>query len=393
MQTAGYMGYADQLRHLAARAVDAQWSAVQSEVHSALNGQAAQRLRSLVPLTVRREEGAFFTGGGVRLRFTQALKMCMSGPLDLQTFWDPACGAGDLLLAAVEQLPLEETVSETLESWGASIRGCDLQPAFVETARLRLYLAALSRHRDRGDAVDTRPSDGVKAFGGVRVADAHVLLGSSRSIRTTMLMNPPFGPMPAQPDWGWTSGVVSQAAVLALAAVRSLANGQRLVAILPDVLRSGSRYARWRLELESLVQIEQVESYGQFDAHTDVDVFILSATRRRKQRRAVPSPLWWPEPYAGTTVGDRFEVRVGAVVDNRDPYSGPVVPYLTARGLRTGAGAVKPDRQRAFAGRLVAPPSSRSDGPRGQGWDREEAVEQQACLYQEMSPLPSTTTC
>jgi hypothetical protein len=356
VRTAGYMSYADQLRKLAARALEDRWSAVQGEVHSALNGQAAQRLRTLVPLTVRREEGAFFTGGDVRQRFAQVLRMSADGAVEPAVYWDPACGAGDLLLAAVEQLPLKETLSETLAFWGASIRGCDLQPAFVETTKLRLFLAAVSRHRDRGDVVDVCPSTGVNAFQRVRVADAHELLGSARSVRVTMLMNPPFGSMQAQPDWGWTSGAVSQAAVLALAAAESLANGHRMVAILPDVLRSGSRYARWRSELESLVQIEQIETYGQFDAHTDVDVFIISAARRRKRRSLGPSPLWWPETRVGVSVGDMFEVRVGAVVDNRDPHSGPVVPYLTARGLGVGAAVVKPDRQRAFAGRLVTPP-------------------------------------
>lgn len=64
MRTAGYAAYTDQLRLLANDAARGSWGRIHQDVEQALNGQAAQRLRSLVPLQVRRDEGAFFTGGG-----------------------------------------------------------------------------------------------------------------------------------------------------------------------------------------------------------------------------------------------------------------------------------------------------------------------------------------
>lgn len=348
MTTDAYSAYSSDLRRLADGLRAVPWQAAQADVESALNGQAGTRLRDLVPRAVRRAEGAYFTGSQVRARFDSLLS---DGP----GFWDPACGAGDLLLAAAERLPLAANLRDTLDTWGASLRGGDLQPSFVEVAKLRLFLLAAARHRKRGDEIDQSSTEGIKAFRNIKVSNAHEAIQSTHSFQGSLVINPPFGSMQAPHDCQWASGSVSQAAVMTLSAIQKLAIEHQVVAVLPDVLRSGSRYARWREEIESTIQLDQVDLYGQFDEHTDVDVFLLSGRRRRraKQRQGT---LWWPAADPMHTISEVFDVRVGTVVDNRDPHLGPASPFLTARDLGESRELCAPIRHRNFSGRLFTPP-------------------------------------
>lgn len=344
------MGYSDRLLRLADTLNTGPWHENRGDVQSALNGQAAEQLRALVPRGVRRAEGAFFTGSAVRERFEQLLE-------DSPSFWDPACGAGDLLLAAAGKLPLASSMADTLRHWGASLHGGDLQPSFVQTARIRLFLLAAARHKERGDNIDIDVHAGTNLLKGVKVANAYAQFEKRRSYSGTVLLNPPFGSVQAPPGCSWSSGSVSQAALMALMAASKLAIGQQFVAILPDVLRSGSRYARWRSSLEAILDLNHIDIYGQFDDYTDIDVFLLSGHRRRRSvAGSRASSLWWPHRSATSTVGDNFNVSVGTVVDNRDPHSGPSVPFLIARDLGDAMRIEEPDRSRRFSGRLFMPP-------------------------------------
>ena len=51
--------------------------------------------------------------------------------------------------------------------------------------------------------------------------------------------------------------------------------GTELVAILPDVLRSGSFTEKWRKRVEQLATVKLVKPHGVFDESADVDVFLL----------------------------------------------------------------------------------------------------------------------
>ncbi len=353
MRTAGYSAFTSQLQVLAADVGRGAWNRVEQDVHLALNGQAADRLRTLVPLTVRREEGAFFTGGHVKERFTSLLA---EPSFEEAEYWDPTCGAGDLLLAAAEHLPVCQTLEETLGLWGALLRGCDLQAPFIEVARLRLFLAAAARHHQLGRPGQIASDTGVQAFKRVRIADGAVALHATRGYRGHLLLNPPYGPVQSEGAHDWSAGSVSQAAVFFLAGARALAVGRRLYAVLPDVLRSGSRYETWRARAEGYVNVNSIELQGQFDAHTDIDVFLFKGERRRKGVVNSPGPLWWQDPPADQRLEDAFEVRVGPVVDNRDPHLGPESPFLTARDLAVVADGGPVPRMRRFAGRLLSPP-------------------------------------
>ncbi|MDI7120349.1 SAM-dependent DNA methyltransferase, partial [Escherichia coli] len=60
--------------------------------------------------------------------------------------------------------------------------------------------------------------------------------------------------------------------------IRILPNHCNISAILPDVLRSGSRYHHFRDFISSEMKAT-CEIYGRFNSQTDVDVFILSGIK------------------------------------------------------------------------------------------------------------------
>ncbi|MFG2019251.1 hypothetical protein [Actinomadura geliboluensis] len=354
MSSAGYESYVNELSDLASQIGTQPWQASEPDVYAVLNGQAAGRVRKLVPAQFRRETGAYFTSGAIKDRFAALLDTRESG--NRMMFWDAACGAGDLLLAACARLPLRSSLSETLDSWSRLLYGQDLQPEFVRAARLRLFVAAAARHRQRGDTIRTTPEAGAQRFSHVQSGDGLEALQATSKFRGHILLNPPFGLVEADRDCTWSTGATAQAGVFLLAGARALAPGYPLTAILPDVLRSGSRYQAWRAEAEGLLDIEHIIPVGRFDRHTDVDVFFLSGRRSRPSASAASRARWWPDLEAAVRLEEVFDIRVGPVVDNRDPHDGPTVPFLTARGMPVKGTMGEPIQRRAFAGRLMEPP-------------------------------------
>src|SRR5947207_192281 len=94
----------------------------------ALDGEPDRELQKSLSLSTRRRLGAFFTGA--------VLAQKAIGPnvaQDSPIVFDPACGLGDLLLAASEYLPTCTTLSATLGLWGRHLTGCDIRADFVQT--------------------------------------------------------------------------------------------------------------------------------------------------------------------------------------------------------------------------------------------------------------------
>jgi hypothetical protein len=90
--------YSDYLHRLVAACLETDISAENSaKIEGALDGQPAARPRILVPISRLRSEGAFFTGSHLS---TWALELWSDAIRDDAIFYDPACGAGDLLLAS-----------------------------------------------------------------------------------------------------------------------------------------------------------------------------------------------------------------------------------------------------------------------------------------------------
>jgi hypothetical protein len=314
---------------------------------AALNGQASIELRRVIPLKTRRRVGAFFTGSELAARF---ISRCSK--FDKRSIiHDPSMGMGDLLLAAARKLPLGRTLNETLVRWGRQLTGTDIHHEFVEGAKTRLVILAQQRHGLKSSGI-TSVAD---LFPDIRVADGlnqHKLFAQA----THLALNPPFVLTDAPTDCEWAGGRITQAAMFVITALENAKPGAELVAILPDVLRSGSFTEQWRKRVEVLAAIKLVEPYGIFDESADVDVFILRVKRRAKKSKA-KSVSWTNVPVqTGTTIADYFEVHVGRVVPHRDPKKGKWHPYIHARSVPTWEIMREFKTSRRHLGKVYKPP-------------------------------------
>jgi len=314
---------------------------------AALDGQASLKLRQVIPLKTRRRVGAFFTGSDLAARL---IARCTK--LDGHSIiHDPSLGMGDLLLAAARKLPRGRTLNQTLKRWGRQLTGTDIHPEFVEGAKTRLVILAQRLHGLKSLGVPSIAG----LFPGIRVADG--LTQHQAFARATHLtLNPPFGLTDAPAECEWAGGLITAAAAFVITALERAKPGIELVAILPDVLRSGSFTEQWRKRVEKLAVVKLVEPYGIFDKSVDVDVFILRATRRAKNSVA-KSVLWTSAPVqTGTTIADYFEVHVGRVVPHRDPKKGKWHPYIHARSVPTWKIMREFKTSRRHQGKVYAPP-------------------------------------
>jgi N-6 DNA Methylase len=316
----GYAAYVAGLRRLAMEPSDIHdWSV---RVDDALNGQASAELRRVAPLLIRRKFGAFFTGTDLSARL---IKRCIES-YPTSVFYDPACGIGDLLVAAARALPLCKKLPETLQRWGKQLSGTDVHSEFVEGARTRLVLLARLRHNS-----DERLQKSIAGyFPNIRVADG-LVQRRLFSRATHVLLNPPFGKAVAPAGCKWGTGRITEAATFIIEALERSKPGTEMLAILPEVLRSGSSKERWRNRVSQLAEVKRIEPYGIFDASADVHVFLLRLLRRETESLTDPKPWMRSKLKSNATVGSFFHVRVGRVVPHRDPKKGKWHPYIHPR--------------------------------------------------------------
>lgn len=308
-----------------------------------LDGQAGAELRRLVPLGDRRRMGAFFTPHDMADRLAEPLR----GARGEVVVADTSCGAGDLLLAAVRALaaPIRR------EDVTARLVGVDIVPQFAQVAEWRVEL--LCRTTGIEPRVRIRCGDGTHA---AETAQA-----------SHLLLNPPFTPVESSPDCEWAGGSVNGAADFLARSVVRLQEGSLVSAVLPDVLRSGTRYRQWRSFIGRYLDIGDLATIGRFDRWADVDVFMLSGVRRPCPDAAAPES--WLTQTAEQEVGDHFRVSVGPVVNFRAPHRGAWHPYLTAKGFPTWGTVTTIGNERRFTGRLhrspfvVIPRTSRPEEP------------------------------
>jgi len=173
---------------------------------------------------------------------------------------------------------------------------------------------------------------------------------------THLLLNPPFGLMTAPADCKWAGGRITEAAIFVVAALEQAKPGTELLAILPDVLRSGSFSQRWRNRVSELAEVHLIEPYGIFDDHADVDVFLLRLTRRNGDKSK--QKQMWPILRKGrkTMVADYFDVHVGRVVPHRDPKKGPQHPYIHPRCVPSWVVMREFPEKRRHEGLVYEPP-------------------------------------
>jgi len=279
-----------------------------------VNGYAEDELRRLVDLDKRKQSGAFFTNSDLANHVLKKLNVEFK---DGDTIYDPCVGAANLLISAAS--------IATANGHNIILQGTDIHPEFCEAAELRLSIQNLLLFGG-----ETRE----KLKFSIKVGDA---LENNINYLTAshIITNPPFNPMPAPSDIKWSSGKVSAAAVFMDRIISYASAGKAIIAILPDVLRSGTRYDKWRKMVELHCDIKKIQLLGQFDKYADIDVFAIELCKRPVASPAEPSFHWVGASASNaSTVGDQFIVRVGQVVDNRDPRAGTSRPFLTSKGMK-----------------------------------------------------------
>lgn len=295
-----------------------------NKINAALNGEASAELRNLASLATRRKFGAFFTGSTLSRRLVK-----MSRARAQSLTYDPTCGMGDLLVATARTLPLGKTLNETLLQWGKRLAGTDLHPEFITGTKTRLVLLARQRHASKS-APPVVSID--QLFPHIRVADGLSTTAEYRSAER-VLMNPPFGHKRAPAGCKWAEGKVSRAAEFIVHALEQMEAGAELLAILPDVLRSGTFSAKWRDRISDLAEVHFVQTCGLFDESADIDVFLVRLVRRFSTDKT--HLRRWPRPRRASSqrLEDHFEVAVGRVVPHRDAENGLTHPYIHPRGV------------------------------------------------------------
>jgi hypothetical protein len=299
---------------------------VDDRIGAALDGEPSSELRRLVGLEDQRSAGAFFTGSAMAERALAPLAATLNSH---SVILDPACGAGDLLVAVTKLLPARRDLDSRLAFLRDRLLGRDLQPEFVRATKIRLALAAVSQgfHARR-----LQPLDADRLF--PKITPGCGLSDPDRFSRAThIVINPPFTTSTAPADCEWARGGVSMAAVFMDVCLRHAREGTRIVAILPEVLRSGERYRKWRSWLEGRARIHRVELLGQFDRWADIDVFALELVVSRPGE-GMPSGWVYPSKSITWSVADYFDVSVGRVVPYRDPEEGRCYRYVHPRILK-----------------------------------------------------------
>jgi hypothetical protein len=321
-------------------------SAYSDRIHAALDGQPGRQLRQVYAANLLRSTGTFFTGSGLADRLTTHLSFSSSeSPLII----DPACGAGDLLVAAARKLPLRRTVFATLRFWGQHLAGIDVNSTFVETTRIRLGMLAVQR---LGRDTELHDLDFAALLPHIKVGDGAASWNLPRPV-TTVVVNPPFAHVTAAKSCAWSQGKTSHAAIFLERCLQEARTGAHIAAILPDVLRTGSRYQAWRRFVERASGQVQVDVVGQFDQFTDVDVFILKLDIADEK-----GPHHWsvPDSSDGQTVRDLFNIHVGPVVPFRLDNKGVWRTYVHSEILpawKTVSGFSEHIR---FTGKTYEPP-------------------------------------
>lgn len=342
-----YKTFVSELDTLLAQALHESGGA-HDQIALVLDGKPAHELRRLVPLEALRSSGAFFTGSVLS---NLAIAHDFSDSINsTSVILDPTCGGGDLLLSTTPFLPRSPDLTETLDLWGLHLKGLDLYPEFVKTARLRLMLKAISLGAKPNHLVLDSCEEkltGIKAGSTFQNIE---IIGEASHI----LLNPPYNMVDAPETCEWGDGKVNSAALFLEACVKNSQVGTRIVAILPDVLRSGTRYEKWRKVIGRYCEIKRVDIYGQFDAWADVDVFILNLVI--KEETSASTGAWALAIKNSITVGDKFEISIGPVVDYRDSHSGQMTCFIHPRNILAWEQVEIIENTRSFSGRTFASP-------------------------------------
>jgi hypothetical protein len=339
-----YISFVDRLNsHLAQFSTDPGelW---RDEALICIDGLAASELRRLVTLEARRSFGAFFTPTDLAKSVIEDL----FPKLDANSIiYDPTCGAGNLLISTWDYLIANKIRPKNKHY----LIGTDIHSEFVEAAKSRLTIMKLIlSFENNKNSINNDDCFIINQLDGLADNDNY-------KQATHIFVNPPFNLTPVSDDILWAKGVASAAALFLDRIIQYVNVGTTITAILPEVLRSGSRYHEWRGMILRNCKNEKIKLLGQFDKHTDIDVFAVLL----KKKKAVTSfkslkNRFQPEQVVNLTILDKFQVCVGPVVDNRDEQSGMLRGYIVSRGLPSWTIQTQFKLSRKYSGKCFTGP-------------------------------------
>jgi hypothetical protein len=309
-------------------------------------------IEDLIPSGIRSVQGIFFTEETLAIRlcdlFTSQISECFS-------FFDPACGAGNLIMEIAKIYPLGESLEDTLDLWGRKFGGCDLNESFVYVAKLRLL--AMAAHRHGHTSINESDLEHfLSPFSNFKTCD--YLKTSLGGNFDCVVANPPFANVLPADDLDWSSGKTQLAAIFMAHVLKLAKPNQKIAAILPDVLRSGTRYVRWREFFEKSTSDISIDIHGRFSTSADVDVFLCVANKLPEKVVESSSVRWVEDSMSSIglpLLGDLFTVRVGPVVPHRLTGEGAQVNFLNAKNA-PAFGIANEFTQINFKGTLYSPP-------------------------------------
>lgn len=301
-------------------------------------------LRKLLSIDEMRDAGSFFTGQALASKVISSFNK----PITVRSIvLDPTCGAGNLLIEVSRKLGVEATLSKTLKEWGKVLWGFDIHQHFIEAAKIRIVIEALNRGVEQNCSLE----EAFELLSHIYVKDALTINAEEIKNVTHVVMNPPFTIWPSPQKNYWKKGNVNAAGILVDNYLRILPKNCLISAILPDVLRSGSRYNDFRQFVSDSVDAN-VKIWGRFNSKTDVDVFLLSGVKQRNQQRI----QWHNAINKNSSIADYFDVRTGPLVAYRDPEIGNEYAYFYPKNCpRWGVLKSAVDR-RKFSGKVLQPP-------------------------------------
>lgn len=317
----------------------------EADVLPLLNGHAGRRCLDLLPAETLRSIGAFFTPSPMAAQLIAHLPRINATKL---VAFDPACGAGDLLLPLAALLPVQQTASGTMSNWNKHLFGRDLSPEFVRAARFRLLLLALTR----GATLDGTPASVAKLLSNIAVGDG-LSCSAPYESATHVVMNPPFGMVETPKETEWRQGRVTAAALFVVRALQLCGPKSCIAAILPEVLRTGTSYRQWRECVASRSIAGRAVPLGLFSSDADVDVFLTRLIVRKSPSKYSTKK---PKRSSTTRVSDKFIVTVGPVVPHRHELKGPPCAFLHAGNATAWKTIRRINESRRFDGKLLKPP-------------------------------------
>lgn len=302
-------------------------------------------LRQCIGIDDMKEAGSFFTGQ----KLAKLLFNKFEEPINFDSIViDPTCGAGNLLIECSRQLGVEKTLMSTLCKWGSVLHGYDIHESFVEAAKLRIIIEALNR----GVIQDGSLNEAFDLLSNICVRDVMTLNENDLQNVTHIVMNPPFSAWVAPKASNWKKGKVNAAGIVFEHIIINAPNSVSIVSVLPDVLRAGTSYSKWRNFISAFLD-GHYQIYGKFNSKTDVDVFLIYG---KVNRNGSGKFKWFFDVVENLTLSDYFDVRVGSLVAYRDPMIGNLYPFISPYNAPAWGTVKEISIHRNFSGKVFKPP-------------------------------------